>query len=140
MKNFFMRMAMKLHVFLYKRTNGSMGGSMGGSDVLLLSSTGRKTGKTRIAPLLFMMDSSNYIIIASYGGSDNNPAWYHNLRNSKETTIRVKEIIKEVNVTIASKDERNRLWPIITEWSPQYAKYQEKTSREIPIIILSPKT
>lgn len=140
MRNFIMRMVMKIHIFLYKRTNGSMSGSMGGSDVLLLTSKGRKTGKTRIVPLLFMMDGSNYIIIASYGGSDHNPAWFHNLRSSKDATIRVKEIDKEVKAIVASKDERNRLWPIITDWSPQYAKYQEKTSREIPVIILSPKT
>ena len=134
-----MKIFIKIHVFIYRLSNGSLGGSTGGAGVLLLNSTGRKTGKERITPLSFMMEDSNYVIIASYGGNKKNPGWFHNLRGNKDVTIRIKNTVKEVKATITSKDERNRLWPIITEWSPQYAKYQEKTSRIIPVIILSPK-
>lgn len=136
---FFLKIVIKIHVFFYRQSNGSLGGSLGGADILLLTSTGRRTRKERITPLSFMMEGSNYVIIASYGGNDKNPSWFHNLRGNQDVTIRIKDIVKEVKVTVASKDERNRLWPIITEWSPQYAKYQEKTSRKIPVVILSPK-
>jgi len=108
--------------------------------VLLLTSKGRKTGKERITPLSFMMDGSNYVIIASNGGIKKNPGWFYNLKANKDVTIRIKDIVKEVKATITSNDARNRLWPIITAWGPEYVKYQEKTSRKIPIVILSPKT
>jgi len=137
---FFLKIAIKIHIFIYRQTNGSLGGSTGGAGVLLLTSKGRKTGKERITPLSFMMDGSNYVIIASNGGIKKNPGWFYNLKENKDVTIRIKDITKEVKATITSNNEQNRLWPIITARGPEYAKYQEKTSRKIPIVILSPKT
>lgn len=70
--DFFMKLFVKIHVFLYSRSDGSIGGSIRGADVLLLTSLGRKSGKKRSVPLSYMEDGSNYVIVASYGGKDNN--------------------------------------------------------------------
>jgi deazaflavin-dependent oxidoreductase (nitroreductase family) len=129
-----------MHVFFYSITNGSIGGRLGGGEILLLTSIGRKTGKKRTWALNYLKEDPDYVIIASNGGQPNNPGWYYNLKEKKKATIKIKKVELEVTSIIADKKERNRLWTKITQQYPFYADYQKKTTREIPVIILKSKS
>lgn len=134
--NILMRLVLRLHVGLYRLSNGRAGGSMRGASVLLLTTTGRRTGKRRTTPLLYMRDGDDLVIVASYGGNDRAPAWSVNLRHKPRATIRVKGDTDEVTARIASPEEKGRLWPALTKMFPSYDNYQKRTAREIPVIIL----
>ena len=125
-------------VFLYNVSGGRIGGKMGKVPVLLLTTTGRKTGKQRTLPLIYIMDDSAYVITASAGGADTHPGWFFNIRNNPQATIQVKD--KRINVTaeIAGKEKKSELWTRLIEVAPNFAGYQKRTSREIPMVILRP--
>ena len=125
-------------IFLYKLTNGGIGGSMQGLPVLLLTTTGRKSGQPRTVPLGYLRDGSNYVIIASNGGRPRHPAWYFNLQSHLEAIIQVKNAQIKVRAEQANPEKRSELWTRLLAASPGYGKYQQHTSREIPVMILSP--
>ena len=129
----------KTHVALYRASRGRIGGKIRkGAPVLLLTTTGRKTGKQRTTPLLYLEDGGAYVIVASAGGARSNPAWYLNLRGSPTAAIQVGDRRLAVNAGTAGEADRARLWPRLTEMWPQYDDYQAKTKREIPVVILTP--
>ncbi len=110
-------------VFLYRLTGGGIGGRVQSLPVLLLTTTGRKSGKTRTVPVGFLRDGSAYVIIASNAGLPQNPAWFLNLKSHPEATIQVK---------------RRELWARLMEVAPGYGRYQKRTPREVPVVILHP--
>jgi deazaflavin-dependent oxidoreductase (nitroreductase family) len=128
----------RLHVFLYKASGGRIGGRVKAAPVLLLTTTGRKTGKRRTTPLLYGEDAGRYIVVASVGGAPKHPAWYLNLSGNGETTIQVGGRKLAVNAETALAAERARLWTLMTQLYPGYDAYQTKTSREIPVVVLTP--
>jgi F420H(2)-dependent quinone reductase len=128
----------RLHVFLYRASGGRIGGRFKAAPVLLLTTTGRKTGKRRTTPLLYAEDAGRYVIIASVGGAPKHPAWYLNLGGKADATIQVGGRTLEVHADTASPDERARLWTLMTRMYPGYDAYQAKTSREIPVVTLTP--
>ncbi|HEY5100159.1 MAG TPA: nitroreductase family deazaflavin-dependent oxidoreductase [Gaiellaceae bacterium] len=128
----------RLHVFLYRASGGRIGGRFKAAPVLLLTTTGRKTGKRRTTPLLYAEDAGRYVIVASVGGAPKHPAWYLNLRGNADATIRVGSRELKVHADTASPDERARLWTLMTRMYPGYDAYQAKTSREIPVVTLTP--
>ncbi len=128
----------RLHVFLYRASGGRIGGRFKAAPVLLLTTTGRKTGKRRTTPLLYAEDAGRYVIIASVGGAPKHPAWYLNLSGKADATIQVGGRTLEVHADTASPDERARLWTLMTRMYPGYDAYQAKTSREIPVVTLTP--
>lgn len=124
--------------FLYCVSKGRIGGKMFGGDVLLLTSTGRKTGKQRTVPLIYFMDGSAYVLTASLGGAPKHPGWFFNLRGNPHAVIQVKD--KQINVVaeVADKEKKRELWMRLVAAMPFYEAYQQKTTREIPMVILYP--
>jgi deazaflavin-dependent oxidoreductase (nitroreductase family) len=127
------------HVGLYRLTGGRfLLGPFGSSRTVLVDHVGRKSGKKRTTPLLYLADGDDVVIIASKGGSHKHPAWWLNLREMDETTIQLGPEHRRVAVREATPEERARLWPKVVEIWSDYARYQERTDREIPLAILSP--
>ena len=141
MSRLFLKPLSRLHVVLYRASGGRIGGRFGKSaPVLLLTTTGRKTGKRRTTPLLYVEDAGRFVVVASVGGAPKHPAWYLNLRANPEAAIQVGNRKLAVAAETAGPDERPRLWADATQMYPGYDGYQAKTSREIPIVILTPGT
>ena len=136
------RLALKLgsgvHSGVYRATGGKLFGRMGKSPILLLNTTGRKSGKRRTSPLLYVMDGEDFVIIASKGGAPTHPAWYLNLRADPDASVEVGDREVRVRAEEADPEEKARLWQKMVEMYPTYDNYQRKTKREIPLLILHP--
>ena len=127
-----------LYSALYRLTNGAIGGHVSGLDVLLLTSTGSRSGQARTTPLGFLRDGGGYVIIASNGGSDRHPAWYFNLRKTPDARVRIRGASSAVRAEVLTGDERARALEQVVSTSPGYARYQQKAHREIPLVRLTP--
>jgi len=127
-----------LHQFIYENSGGRIGKRIGRSPMLLLRTTGRKTGQPRTAALLYHRDGRNYVVVGSKGGSDVEPAWLRNLEATPDVGVQVGTKRFPAKARIASADERERLWPEMTRLWPQYNRYQSQTQRLIPLVILAP--
>ena len=128
----------KLHVAAYRATEGKIGGRLMSSPVLLLLTTGRKSGKERTTPLLFLRDGVNYIMVASNGGTAGDPAWWLNLQKDPEAIVEVGGRTLRVRAEEVKGEEKRRLWTRLVETYPLYESYQRRTDREIPVILLRP--
>ena len=127
------------HVRLYRETGGETGHNWKeGSTVLLLTTTGRSTGKQRTTPLIYARDGDDYVIIASKGGAPEHPGWYRNLVKTPEVELQVGPDVFPARARTAEGEERERLWAKANEVWPHYAEYQTKTSRQIPVVVLEP--
>jgi deazaflavin-dependent oxidoreductase (nitroreductase family) len=135
------RLALKLgsgaHAGVYRATGGKLFGRMGKSPILLLNTVGRKSGKKRTSPLLYVMDGEDFIVIASKGGAPTHPAWYLNLMANPEATVEVGDREVHVKGEVADPEEKVRLWQKMVEMYPTYDAYQRKTEREIPLLLLT---
>lgn len=125
------------NVALYRRTNGRMGNKIKGAPVLLLDHVGRKSGKRRTAPVLYLIDGDDVVIVASRGGSDATPAWWLNLQANPATEVQIGAERRRVTARQATREEKDKLWPRLLEMFPDYGVYQSRTAREIPVVILS---
>lgn len=126
------------HVSIYRLSGGKIWGTMMNVPILLLGNTGRKTGKRRITPLMYLPDGRNMVIVASKGGAPKDPAWWVNLKAKPTTKVQVGDQALTVKARQANAEERTALWPRLVELYPSYADYQKLTTREIPVIILEP--
>ena len=129
-----------IHTFIYGITSGAIGGRMVNCPVLLLTTIGRKTNKQRTVPLLYLADGDNVVLVASNGGATKHPTWWLNLQSNPEAQIQIKGIRRRVRAETGSAGEKQRLWPLLTAMYPGYKRYQEKTNRDIPVVILRPIT
>jgi deazaflavin-dependent oxidoreductase (nitroreductase family) len=127
------------HVQVYRETNGERGYNWRGTTILLLTTTGRKSGEARTTPLIHRQDGNRWIIVASKGGSPDHPGWYKNLEANSDATIEVKGEEIPVRASTATGEERARLWRLMAEDWPAYDDYQKKTDREIPVVIVDPE-
>jgi deazaflavin-dependent oxidoreductase (nitroreductase family) len=127
-----------LNVRLYRWTGGRLGGKVKGAPVLLLDCTGRKTRRVRTTPVLYLEDGRDLVVVASRGGSDATPAWFLNLKAHPSTEVQVGSERRAVLAREATAEEKERLWPRLVEMFPDYAVYQERTERQIPVVILGP--
>lgn len=125
------------HVRVYRETGGEHGYNWRGTTILLLTTTGRRSGEERTTPLIHRTDDGRWVIVASKGGTPENPAWYENLVANPEATIQVKDEEIPVTATTAAGDERERLWSLMAEVWPGYDDYAAKTERQIPIVVLT---
>ena len=121
---------------LYQATDGILGRRLVGNDMLLLTTRGRSTGKPHTVPLLYLHDGERLLVIASYGGRDHHPEWYLNLVADPSVTARVGERNVMLTARPASSAERAVWWPKVVEAYSDYAVYQTRTSREIPVVAL----
>jgi len=127
-----------LHRLLYKATGGVIGARLGGFPMLLLTTTGRKSGQQRTTPLLYMDDGPNRVVVASNGGADWHPAWWLNLQAKPDGTIQIGGQTTRVRAREAREDERDVLWNKVIALNPDFAEYRKRTSRSIPLVILEP--
>jgi deazaflavin-dependent oxidoreductase (nitroreductase family) len=130
---------MRGHAAVYRATGGRIGQRMPGlPSLLLLDHVGGKTGKRRTTPLVYMPDGDDFVVVASKGGYPNNPGWLHNLRAHPRTEIQIGRQRIGVRAREASDEERRMIWPRAVEHNPHWARYQLRTGRKIPIVILRP--
>jgi deazaflavin-dependent oxidoreductase (nitroreductase family) len=128
----------KLHTRIYRWSGGRIGHKTGPVRNLLLTTTGRKTGQPRTCPLTYFVDQRRLVLIASNGGNEKHPVWYLNLQANPQATVEVGPKKRTVTATTATAEERARLWSAAVRMNPQYAVYESITSREIPVVILTP--
>lgn len=134
----FIRVMSRANVWLYRQTGGRVGGRLRGAPVLLLTTTGRKSGEPRTTPLLYLRDGDDYAVVASYGGRPHHPAWFLNAQADPDVEIQVGAERSARRARAATDEERDRLWPRLVELYRPYADYQAKTSRRIPVVLLEP--
>jgi deazaflavin-dependent oxidoreductase (nitroreductase family) len=128
------------HVALYRGSGGRAGAHLGPMKVLLLTTTGRKSGKTRTKPLGYVEDGNDYLLAASNAGNDFSPAWWLNLKANPSAEIQVGRRRFKVTARKAGPEERERMWPKFVAAYKGYAGYEGKTAREIPVVILTPQS
>jgi deazaflavin-dependent oxidoreductase (nitroreductase family) len=128
----------RVHRVVYRTTGGRVGGRVWGLSILLLTTTGRKTGKVRTTPLCFYPDGDNLVVVASNGGLEWYPSWWLNLLEHPQAAVRVGRRTLAVVTRPATADERTRLWAEITAIAPGYLEYERRAPRPIPLAILQP--
>jgi deazaflavin-dependent oxidoreductase (nitroreductase family) len=127
-----------VHRALYRVSGGRAVGRVWGLSILLLTTTGRKTGTPRTTPLCYFTDGDDLVVVASNGGMDWFPAWWLNLMSEPRATVEIGRSRRAVVARRASPEERERLWAALTASAPGYLEYQRRTQREIPLGILQP--
>lgn len=126
------------HVRVYRETDGARGYHWRGTTILLLTTKGRKSGEPRTLPLIHRTDGEGrWIVVASKGGTPQNPLWFENLQAEPDAEIELPGERVPVHTTVAEGDERERLWSLMTEVWPAYDEYQQRTDRQIPVVILT---
>jgi deazaflavin-dependent oxidoreductase (nitroreductase family) len=125
------------HVDRYIATDGAEGHEWRGTRCLLLTTTGRKSGEARIAPLIYGTHGEDYLVVASKGGAPEHPAWYRNLEADRHVKVQVGGDVFDAVARDATDEERDEVWSIMVREWPDYEEYQTKTDRQIPVVILS---
>jgi deazaflavin-dependent oxidoreductase (nitroreductase family) len=123
------------HVRVYRETGGEQGYQWRGTTILLLTTTGRVSGEERTAPLIYRDDGETWVVVASKGGAPDHPNWYKNVVAEPDATIQVRRELIPVHARTAEGAERTRLWQRMAEVWPAYDSYQERTKREIPVVV-----
>jgi deazaflavin-dependent oxidoreductase (nitroreductase family) len=138
-KDMMMRVVTGFHQAVFRASNGRFGNRGYGMPVLQLTTTGRKSGKRRTTMLTSpVQDGATVVVVASYGGDDRHPTWFLNLRDDPKVEITMHGQTRPMQARIASPEERAELWPRVVAAHRGYAQYQERTDREIPLVILEP--
>ena len=120
----------------FRASDGRVGGPFEGANILLLHHTGAKTGTERVSPLAYQPVGDGFAVFASKAGAPTNPDWYHNLRAHPSVTVEVGHETIPVRARVADPDERERIWTRQKERNPGFAEYEQKTTRQIPVVIL----
>jgi deazaflavin-dependent oxidoreductase (nitroreductase family) len=125
------------HVRQYQETDGEDGYNWrNGTTILLLTTTGRKSGKERTHALIYRDYDDKYLIVASKGGSDTPPTWFHNMEADPNVQVQIKGDKFAARARVATPEEKPAMWKHMTEVWPDYDNYQQKTDREIPVVVL----
>jgi deazaflavin-dependent oxidoreductase (nitroreductase family) len=139
LRRFLIRAVSRVHSGVYRASGGRILGRVAGMPVLLLMTTGRRSGKPRTAALTYFRDGADLVVIGSFGGSDLVPAWLLNLQRDPHASVLIGGTTSWVTARAATSEEHDRLWPLVTTTHPGYARYQERTARLIPIVMLTPE-
>lgn len=137
-RKWLIRIMMRLHILLYRLTGGIVGGLFLGGPTLLLTTRGHRSGRTFTTPLFFLVDGDSFVVVASAGGSAEEPAWCRNLRAHPQALVEVGPMRHGVQAEVATPETRERLWPSFVRIYPPYEAYQRSTSRRIPLVVLRP--
>jgi deazaflavin-dependent oxidoreductase (nitroreductase family) len=125
------------HVRRYRETNGAVGHIWKrGAKTLLLTTSGRRTGKPTTTPLIYQEAGDNYVVVASRGGAPEHPGWYRNLMKNPDVEVQVKHDVFKATARTATGDEREELWKLAAQQWPDYDLYQHRTGRQIPVVVL----
>lgn len=124
------------HVKRYVETDGEEGHDWQGTTVLILTTTGRKSGEPRSTPLIYGVSGDDHVVVASKGGAPEHPAWYRNLSEQPEVEVQVRGDKFTARARTASAEERPELWKLMSSIWPAYDDYKQKTDREIPLVVL----
>jgi deazaflavin-dependent oxidoreductase (nitroreductase family) len=124
------------HVERYEKTDGQEGHDWQDASVLILTTTGRKSGQQRPTPLIYQPNGEDYLVVASKGGADEPPAWYLNLQADPHVHVQVKGDRFAARARTATAQEKPAMWQTMTATWPAYDEYQSKTDREIPVVVL----
>ena len=129
-----------LNTWVYRATGGRLGGRfLRGAPVLLLITTGRKSGKPRTAPLLYLKEGDSYVIVASKGGMSHDPLWFKNLEANPDVEIEIGTRRLPMKARRADDAEKAILWPKLVAMYRDYDDYQARTERNIPVVVLTPR-
>ena len=138
MRNLGFRIIASVHRGLYRASGGKIAGRIGQLNVLLLTTTGRRSGRSHTVPLLYAPANGSYAVVASMGGAARDPAWCLNLRAHRLATVEVGRDRVEVRAREVEGEERERLWRAMVAGYSGYDRYQAKTARRIPVVLLEP--
>jgi deazaflavin-dependent oxidoreductase (nitroreductase family) len=128
------------HRLVFDLSKGKVAGTTSGMPVVKLATTGRKSGKQRTTMLTApLVEDDNVVLVASYGGDDRDPMWYTNLVANPDVEVVMSGSTRKMHARVAEGDERTRLWETLTAKHANYAGYQRKTSRQIPVVVLEPR-
>lgn len=123
----------------FRENDGNVGGVFDGKPLLLLHHVGAQSGTERVNPLMYQALDNGFAVFASKGGADHNPAWFHNLKSSPETTVEIGTEIVKVRARVAEGEEHDRIWAQQKQDFSFFAEYEDKTSRaKIPVVVLEP--
>jgi len=129
----------KLNVPIYRLTRGRVMGKIGNAPVLLLTSTGQRSGAPRTAPVLYLADGQRVIVIGSNAGNTRAPAWSHNLKANPDAEVQIRGERRSVRARVAEGEERAELWRKVNDQYAGFADYDERTSRDIAVFVLDPR-
>jgi len=124
------------HVRRYQETDGAVGHDWNGAPILVLTTTGRRSGLQRSSAMIYAVDDDRYVVVGSQGGAPTHPQWYLNLEADPNVTVQVKGDRFPARAHVAEGDERDRLWTLVNEVWPSFAVYQTRTERRIPVVVL----
>lgn len=127
-----------IHTLAYRLSGGRLGVTVLGMPILLLTTRGRRSGKLRTAPLLFLPVDDTLVLVASNGGARRSPTWWYNLQAYPEALVQIGPVRGRVLAADAAPAQRRRLWPLLLQVYPPYDRYQARTDREIPLVLLRP--
>ena len=139
MRRFLIRAMSRIHGSVYRASSGRLLGCLAGMPVLLLTTTGRASGRPRTAALTYFREGGDLVVIGSFGGSDLPPAWWLNLQRDPRGSVLIGGTTSKVTARAATAEEHDRLWPLVTTTHPGYARYEKRTARPIPIVMLTPE-
>jgi deazaflavin-dependent oxidoreductase (nitroreductase family) len=126
----------KVHPKVYRWSGGRIGGSMRGIPILLLTTTGRKSGQPRTKALMYISQADNFVVAASFLGSEQHPAWWLNLISDPDATVQIDGTSYDVKAREAEGEEREELWSAFVDMMAEYDEYRAQTSRRIPVVVL----
>ena len=130
----------RLNTWVYRLSGGRLAGRFpGGAPVLLLTTIGRKSGQPKTAPLLYLQDGDDYVVVASKGGMSQHPLWFKNLEANPRVEVEVGSRKIGATARRATREEKAALWPKLVGMYSSYADYQARTTRDIPVVILTPR-
>ena len=138
MNKTFLKVFSKANVLVYRLTNGRVWGGLKSSPVCLVTMKGRKTGKTRTIPLMYVPYGDQVVLVASLAGAPEHPVWYHNLMAHPHVTIQAGSAKQDMDVRQSSPEEKAEIWPHAVAAYGDFADYQERTDRDIPVLICTP--
>ncbi len=139
MRKALMRAFGALNTWIYRVSGGKLLGRFpGGAPVCLLTTQGRKSGQSRTAPLLYLVDRSDFVVVASQGGAPQHPGWYLNLIAQPVAKVQIGSRVFAVTARIVGAEEKATLWPRLVAIYPPYEAYQRRTTRSIPVVRLTP--
>jgi deazaflavin-dependent oxidoreductase (nitroreductase family) len=139
LRRFLIRVVSRVHGVVYRATRGRIAGRVAGMPVMLLTTTGRRSGRPRTATLTFFREGRDLVVVGSFGGSDTPPDWWLNLQRNPRALVRIGGTVTRVTARPATGEEHERLWRRVTTTHPGYARYQARTARRIPIVVLAPE-